>query len=213
MPSDEKFARQIDQVKEVNHRTMVKLAKNYHETVCDDYSCVVYEKKLPLIKTEIELYTGYFQFQSNAVFANSNLLNNMEFGINAYFWLPRTNERVLCQIRKCRCLYAMRVLYEIIRSPLEIVYQIPISTKVKSRISIGNTLYTNLSSFGFGVTGRGGISFLFDKAVSNQTLTTSFVIEHTRLSDALVLGYPVKSISVSFTVGIISLNSPFYYNF
>ena len=64
-----------------------------------------------------------------------------------------------------------------------------------------------------GVTGRGGISFLFDKAVSNQTLTTSFVIEHTRLSDALVLGYPVKSISVSFTVGIISLNSPFYYNF
>ena len=41
-----------------DQRSMIKLTKNYHNIVCDDYECIVYNKKTDLGKKSIGLFLG-----------------------------------------------------------------------------------------------------------------------------------------------------------
>jgi hypothetical protein len=43
----------------LDHKSLIKLAKNYHEAVCDTGQCIIYEKKVQRVKTSFGLMAGY----------------------------------------------------------------------------------------------------------------------------------------------------------
>jgi hypothetical protein len=49
---------------ELNRKSLIKISKGYHNYVCKDSQCVVYEKSLPPIKVEIGPNFGYGQYSA-----------------------------------------------------------------------------------------------------------------------------------------------------
>jgi hypothetical protein len=89
------LSKSIDAFGKPDHQSLIKLAKKYHETVCTDQACIVYEKKSRLTRISFEASAG------SIAFGNSNNLDtevrNKSFfqkGITALFWTSRKNERV-----------------------------------------------------------------------------------------------------------------------
>lgn len=81
----------IQSVKKPEHRTLVKLAENYHNTVCEGEQCIIYEKKVPLIKIFPELTSGVINF-SNVADLHDKFY--MHTGIIGHIWMPRTSENL-----------------------------------------------------------------------------------------------------------------------
>lgn len=73
-----------------NHKNLIKIAENYHNEVCDDGECIIYEKKLPPLKIELEVIGGltFYNYEFN------DLTKFKSFGIITHIWLPRTNEKL-----------------------------------------------------------------------------------------------------------------------
>lgn len=204
MPSDKKFAGRIDQVGTVNHKSMMTLAKDYHEAVCDDYSCVVYEKKLPLIKTKYEYFIGGLRYQLGQSIDDSDNSDYFEFGTNFIFWLPRTNERWYFKTGAA-ALYGSSGLMAVIRSPALVSYQTPpLTSKHRFRLSTGNTIYTFWgNSIAFGVLGREEITLILDNSFDHNTMAITLSLEHTRFTDALVFSNKLRSVALGLTISLI----------
>jgi len=47
----------------LDHKSLIKLAKNYHEKVCDSKSCIIYEKARTAAKLTWNIFTGYSKNQ------------------------------------------------------------------------------------------------------------------------------------------------------
>lgn len=74
--------------------SLIKLAEDYHNAVCAEEKCIIYEKKLPLIKISISPFVGLtkyiiglYEYKGNDKFIN-------EIGGYLYLWAPRTNEKL-----------------------------------------------------------------------------------------------------------------------
>jgi len=48
----------VDNV-ELKHKSLINIANQYHNEVCDDYECIIYEKKLPSTKGFFGIVAGY----------------------------------------------------------------------------------------------------------------------------------------------------------
>lgn len=48
---------QINTVK-LDHQSLINITKKYHDQVCDDYQCIVYEKQLPAVKFKLGASVG-----------------------------------------------------------------------------------------------------------------------------------------------------------
>lgn len=85
------FQKEIARIKQPNHQNLIKLAEDYHYSVCKDGACIIYEKKLPLIQVSIEPAWGLARY---------NGLNKMfnEYGCSFFLWAPRANEKVYIKI-------------------------------------------------------------------------------------------------------------------
>ncbi len=77
----------IDRLKNPGHEDFIRIAKNYHNIVCKNNDCVIYEKKLPLFSFSLEPVVGISKFKS----IDKPLI---EYGLLGYIWLPRDNERM-----------------------------------------------------------------------------------------------------------------------
>lgn len=49
---------EIDKIRKLNERDLVRLSVDYHHAVCNDYECVNYTKKVLNIRTKVELVSG-----------------------------------------------------------------------------------------------------------------------------------------------------------
>ena len=49
-------------IKKPEHHNLIKLAKDYHNLVCDDEKCIIYEKKRPLSSINPELVGGIIRY-------------------------------------------------------------------------------------------------------------------------------------------------------
>lgn len=49
---------EIDKMRKLNSKDLVKLSVNYHHAVCTDYECVNYTKKISNYQSKVELVTG-----------------------------------------------------------------------------------------------------------------------------------------------------------
>ena len=77
----------ISSVKELEHQNLIKLAEEYHNAVCQDEECIIYEKRLPLLKFSISPFIGLTKYKGYDKFIK-------EFGGYLYLWAPRINEKV-----------------------------------------------------------------------------------------------------------------------
>jgi hypothetical protein len=90
---------QIDRAS-LAHKSLIHLTKNYHDFICtDDEECIIYEKKLPLMKIRIApVVRGGVAFLSFREGIHSNYNFNPEFYPSAGFLLnasfPRMNEKL-----------------------------------------------------------------------------------------------------------------------
>jgi hypothetical protein len=86
------------------HKSLINLTKTYHDFVCtDDEECIVYEKKLPLMKVRIApVVRSGVAFLSFMEGINSNYKFNPQFYPSAGFLLnaslPRMNEKLSFEV-------------------------------------------------------------------------------------------------------------------
>jgi hypothetical protein len=87
----------------LNHKSLINIAKNYHNYVCDGEKCIVYQKPVPKLSVKIAPVVG-----GNASFLrfNEGLYSNFEFDQNYFPFmgvfldavLPRFNEKLSLEI-------------------------------------------------------------------------------------------------------------------
>lgn len=82
------FLSRIQSVKKPEHRSLIKLAEDYHNAVCEGEKCIIYEKSGPLIKILPEIIGGVVKYP------NIEDLNEKNYGIIGHIWMPRTSEKM-----------------------------------------------------------------------------------------------------------------------
>jgi hypothetical protein len=78
---------QINSVKYLTHRNLIKLAEDYHNIICEEEQCVIFEKQLPLVNISITPFVGLTKYIGYEDFAK-------EYGGDVYFWMPRLSENL-----------------------------------------------------------------------------------------------------------------------
>ena len=76
---------QISAMEKPDQRGLVKLAKNYHNIVCKDGECIVFEKKPPAVKVTLDVVGGVSYYRGHGSSFTGGALTNI--------WLPRESER------------------------------------------------------------------------------------------------------------------------
>ncbi len=79
---------EIESIKKPDHKNLITLAQDYHNIVCDGEKCIIYEKKLPPFKVDLEAYGGVLSV------VGLNDLSVTVTGVVAHIWLPRVNENL-----------------------------------------------------------------------------------------------------------------------
>lgn len=54
-----KLQSKIDGLRTLYHDNLISIAEDYHKAVCDGEKCIIYEKKLPKFKADLEIVGGY----------------------------------------------------------------------------------------------------------------------------------------------------------
>ena len=105
---------------ELNHSSLIDIAKNYHQHVCTDGSeCIVYERKKPLVALRIGPVIG-------ADFSTLKLMDfkvekyhldpstNLTVGVNLNLSMPRINEKIFLQMQ---AMYTKYYFFDAFESP------------------------------------------------------------------------------------------------
>lgn len=102
-----------DEIKDVSltHKSLLNISKLYHDHICRDESCIIYEKKLPLFKWQISPIIGIslttLKFKRDVIFSNirsnAHVFPEAGFVINMHF--PRINEKVFLYYENRLCYY------------------------------------------------------------------------------------------------------------
>lgn len=83
MTSDcEKIREEIPEINEPNHVKLIRFAERYHEFVCEDENCIIYEKKLPKKKLIRVQTPGIYYMFNNDFISN---VDRLTYGYGASF--------------------------------------------------------------------------------------------------------------------------------
>ncbi len=175
------------------HKNLIRLANDYHNMVCKDTACIIYEKKLPANKFAIEPVFGMESWRT--ILSGRRYL---EYGANIFVWLPRTNERLYL---KSGLIYGSNESNSFYKIPLQIQYLFPVSS-FRPKGSIGIDIY-NIKSSGqteFANTFDLGLGFIY-KLGGNTYVSANFNSTFTPLTDFIVY-HQVKLLALSLSVGL-----------
>lgn len=88
---------------DLSHKSLIGITRKYHDYKCSDEVCIIYEKKLPVLKIELKPLGGYSL--SNITFRTSELehldfrMSSSSFaGLAMNFIVPRWNEKLTFQM-------------------------------------------------------------------------------------------------------------------
>jgi hypothetical protein len=191
------FYSRIMDINKPTHQNLIRLAEDYHYKVCDEETCVIYEKKIPLFKVNLELSRGPISFNGynwNYLYFNSYIDQNyINSGILAHFWLPRANENFYLRTG----IYLARLEFARYKSNL---YKIPLHCEyiypkgiIRPKAAYGISLY---QPFNQSVSFMGGVNIKIYKP-----LFLSFNYEFDYTSREVFL-LPQFFISKYFSTGI-----------
>lgn len=126
----------IQSIEKPEHEILIKLAEDYHNAVCDGEKCIIYEKKQPFIKINLEIVSGVVNFE------NIDDLNDKFYfqnGVILNFWVPRSNEKIFLRtgILTSPILYTTGEKIWYLKVPLHIGYMAPNTFRIRPSFSIG----------------------------------------------------------------------------
>jgi len=175
------------------HENLIRLAKDYHNLVCKDTACIIYEKKLPGIKFAIEPLLGL-------EFGRTKLSGRrfFEYGANIFLWLPRSNENLYLKSGLIHAVYDSISFYKI---PLQMQYLFPLSS-FRPTGSIGIDIYSTKNS---GETELGysldlGFGFIW-KLKRNAYISANFNSTFVPITQAIMIQH-FELLSFSLSVGL-----------
>ncbi|MFW6370298.1 MAG: hypothetical protein ACOC10_03715 [Bacteroidota bacterium] len=84
------FTTETAKIESLNHENLIAYAEKYHNQVCEDEKCIIYEKKVPGIRISVEAIYGLSLYNGEVY----NVKRTDDFGFHAYFWMPKANERL-----------------------------------------------------------------------------------------------------------------------
>ena len=165
--------KKIAAIKKPEHKSLIKLAENYHNMVCEDEQCIIYEKRTS-VKIYIEPSFGIIKYKNSIIsrFEDKFYFNG---GILVNFNVPSINERIylktgllLSNITHERVNYVYNpqefkyewVVYEtydrlLLKTPLHAEYLYPKGI-IRPRLSAGVNFY--LPSFSSTASISGGFN-------------------------------------------------------
>ncbi len=85
------FKPRIHDIKKPEHKNLIKLAEDYHNTVCEGEQCIIYEKTIPLLKILPELIGGAIKYSDVTELNNKFYFHG---GIIGHLWMPRHSEKL-----------------------------------------------------------------------------------------------------------------------
>lgn len=117
-------------------RNLISLAEEYHNEVCKGEECVIFEKELPLFKTNLEIIGGFADYGQVNDYANRFMIQT---GVLIHIWMPRINEKLYF---KTGIIYSRPetnkgLKINDLKIPLHIGYLAPKSMKIRPTASIG----------------------------------------------------------------------------
>lgn len=182
----------ILQMKEPKHDNMIKLAKTYHDMVCTDRECIVFEKKTPLIKFNFELLGG-------VTFLNSKLLQQEKtfesVGFLTHIWLPRVNEKVFLRTGVMSTYLYFSDDWDLSEFyiPIQLEYQYP-KGRIRPNAALGMNVYKPLL---FLTSAHAGVNFYV-----NRTLAISLNYDLTTEPDYRIVFMPRGVVSQAVSAGL-----------
>lgn len=83
----------------LDHGSLISLTKKYHEYVCDDELCMIYEKEVPRISVMLGPVIGYsmtnFKIENSSLYENFIMKSMIPtFGLSLKIGTPRINEKL-----------------------------------------------------------------------------------------------------------------------
>lgn len=136
------FKSRIDQVVKPEQQNLISLAKAYDNLACNGGRCIVFEKKPPLFKVNIEAVAGLVWFRNTRDAEAETKISEGNFfqsGVLLNFWMPRSNEKLYF---KTGILYAMVTDtagkgYNYVKIPTHLGYIAPNTYMIRPYFSIG----------------------------------------------------------------------------
>ena len=137
------FTSRIEEIEKPDHRNLIKLAKDYHNITCKDgVQCIIYEKKVPILKCNFEALGGVVKYKNSDNIVNNK--NNYLYGMLMHFWMPRANEKLYF---RTGLLYSTFEHLE--TKEVEAVYKIPLQIEyiypkgsIRPIMAFGVNIYT-----------------------------------------------------------------------
>jgi hypothetical protein len=92
------FQSRIANMNKPKERWLIELAEDYHNRVCKDEECIIFEKKLSLLSVNLEFIAGVNNFRKGSdeyyFYKRDGKQNYFQAGVVANFWMPRVNEKL-----------------------------------------------------------------------------------------------------------------------
>ena len=131
------FQSRIAKINKPEHENLIKLAKDYHNKVCEDGACVIYEKKASLFKFDIEIKGGIANYNNEDI----NKKNYFQAGVLAHFWMPRISEKLYFRTGMLYSyLERSNDHVSVYKFPIQIEYIYPTGI-VRPKVALGINLY------------------------------------------------------------------------
>lgn len=91
---------EVNEIKKPEHRNLIKIVKDYHNEVCSNEECIIYEKALPLINISFEPTAGMIFFKYDKLDYNlwMHKKDHFQVGLFTHIMLPRVNENLSFRI-------------------------------------------------------------------------------------------------------------------
>jgi hypothetical protein len=168
MQDVDEFQARINEMHKPKEKWLVDLAEDYHYRVCKDADCIVFEKKLPFIKADIEIASGINYLRGGEdkdfyVHQNEVLQKKMQFGVLANLWLPTVNEKLFLRTGIVFSTYETEnnVSRKYYKFPIQIEYIYPRSF-VNPKLAYGISIY---KPFNFTVSLMPGINIAITRSL------------------------------------------------
>ncbi len=195
---------QIESLKKPDHDNMIALAREYHQMVCNNDSCIIYAQKKPPVRIAAEPVVGFYKYKYTDQFYVGK-------GALLHIWLPRSSERLYLTTGY---IYSKGAIYpeynwegvlvgkevSLHRVPLRFEYIFP-GRVVKPRLSYGINLYNDGEKNGllhFGTCGAGVLIRIFNEFCLSARVET----EWEPVLDSWMMGGKPESVSYSMNMGI-----------
>jgi len=152
--------KRIASLKEPTHENLISLAEDYHNKVCKDRACIIYEKKINLFQLNIDIVGGLINYQNAE---NLDIKNYFQGGVLTHLWMPRVAENIYFKsgilFSTSKTSNTTKAIYKI---PIQIEYKYPKGI-VRPVFAFGINLYEPINH---SLALSGGVNIRLDKSLS-----------------------------------------------